>query len=118
MDNYPLPTELASSPFIRSIPPDLDNTHACETAIGYKFSDPWLLWEALQAPRSWPCLQLIPRYEKGNMRLAIVGDRILDFLLALKWYPTYQKRGMCNPTILLIYTCCNISKGSRVCMLN
>lgn len=92
MEQHPLPTELASCPFQHVLSANLDNTHACEDAIGYKFHNPWLLWEALQAAGSPVCQLNIPRYEEGNMRLAIVGDRILDLLLALSWYPTYQKR--------------------------
>lgn len=94
MEQHPLPPDLACSPFQHTLATNLDKTHACEAAIGYKFQDPWLLWEALQADGS-PVAHLgIPRYEAGNMRLAIVGDRILDLLLALHWYPTGQKRGM------------------------
>ncbi|CAO1596811.1 MAG: hypothetical protein LQ349_001584 [Xanthoria aureola] len=92
MEQHPLPPDLACSPFQHTLATNLDKTHACEAAIGYKFQDPWLLWEALQADGS-PVAHLgIPRYEAGNMRLAIVGDRILDLLLALHWYPTGQKR--------------------------
>ncbi|KAL8932492.1 MAG: hypothetical protein Q9216_006814 [Gyalolechia sp. 2 TL-2023] len=36
----------------------------------------------------------MPRYVEGNRRLAIVGDMILDLLLALKWYPTWSNRGV------------------------
>ncbi|KAI4237253.1 MAG: hypothetical protein LQ349_002008 [Xanthoria aureola] len=92
METHPLPPDLASSPFHHTLAPSLNKTHACEAAIGYKFQDPWLLWEALQAAGP-PVSHLgIPRYEAGNLRLAIVGDRILDLLLALHWYPTGQKR--------------------------
>lgn len=78
-------------PSIR-INPDLIKTHACELLIGYQFREPLLLWEALQAIGSASGLPQMPRYEEGNMRLAIVGDRVLDLLLALKWYPTWDRR--------------------------
>lgn len=71
------------------INPDLLKTHSCERAIGYQFREPLLLWEALLAYEASPHL---PRYSEGNKRLAILGDRILDLLLALKWYPTWTPR--------------------------
>ncbi|KAL8718023.1 MAG: hypothetical protein Q9181_008244 [Wetmoreana brouardii] len=72
--------------------PDLTLTHACEATIGYRFHKPTLLWEALQADGSVIYSSGSPRYEEGNKRLAIVGDKILDFLLSLKWYHTWEKR--------------------------
>ncbi|KAL8742475.1 MAG: hypothetical protein Q9184_008251 [Pyrenodesmia sp. 2 TL-2023] len=74
------------------INPELIKTHACELLIGYQFKEPLLLWEALQAMGSAYDMPQMPRYDDGNMRLAIVGDRVLDLLLALKWYPSWQPR--------------------------
>ena len=71
--------------------PDILKAQACERAIGYQFHEPLLLWEALQT--EGPYTQL-PRYLEGNKRLAILGDKILDLLLALKWYPTWATRRM------------------------
>lgn len=75
------------------INPELIKTHACELLIGYQFKEPLLLWEALQALGTAYDMPQMPRYDDGNTRLAIVGDRVLDLLLALKWYPTWQPRG-------------------------
>lgn len=75
------------------INPELIKTHACERLIGYQFKEPLLLWEALQVMGTAYDMPQMPRYDDGNMRLAIVGDRVLDLLLALKWYPTWQARG-------------------------
>ncbi len=75
------------------INPELIKTHACERLIGYQFKEPLLLWEALQAMGTAYDMPQMPRYDDGNMRLAIVGDRVLDLLLALKWYPTWRARG-------------------------
>lgn len=72
------------------IDPGLAKTHACEQVIGYQFHEPLLLWEALQAYNTHAHL---PRYVEGNKRLAIIGDYVLDLLLALKWYPTWANRG-------------------------
>lgn len=73
-------------------PLDLSQVHDCQEAIGYTFQDELLLWEALQASGSLICHGTIPRYRAGNTRLAIVGDKLLDLLLSLEWYPTWHDR--------------------------
>lgn len=75
---------------------DLRDTRACEEVIGYTFHIPLLLWEALQADGSFPCTYLQGRYAVGNKRLTIVGDRVLDLLLARKWYYTMLERCTCD----------------------
>ncbi|KAL8704713.1 MAG: hypothetical protein Q9201_002137 [Fulgogasparrea decipioides] len=70
------------------------STHACEKKIGYKFKDPLLLFEALQSQGSWTAVTSGPRLAEGNKRLAVLGDKVLDLLLAMKWYPTWEKRGI------------------------
>ncbi len=67
---------------------DLAHTHECEKTIGYTFQQPMLLWQALSAAGSYNMEANSANYGGGNKRLAIVGDRILDLLLALEWYPT------------------------------
>ncbi|KAL9580774.1 MAG: hypothetical protein Q9212_004300 [Teloschistes hypoglaucus] len=69
---------------------NLTLTHKCESEIGYTFREPMLLWEALQAPGAYVTFCQVPRYREAHKRLAIVGDKVLDFLLSLKWYPTWQ----------------------------
>ncbi|KAL8867536.1 MAG: hypothetical protein Q9174_005603 [Haloplaca sp. 1 TL-2023] len=72
----------------------LSFVHACEAKIGYDFKQPLLLWEALQADGANPVL-LAPRlFPQGHKRLAIIGDKLLDILLATKWYPTMQVTGI------------------------
>ncbi|KAI4237827.1 MAG: hypothetical protein L6R40_005852 [Gallowayella cf. fulva] len=88
----PLPDPAPPGDLARRLAPNLVKTHACEEVLGYRFRNPWLLWETLQANGSLVCFMSLPRYEEGNMRLAILGDKILDFLLAMKWYPTFEKR--------------------------
>lgn len=73
--------------------PDLTLPHACERLIGYTFQDSMYLWEALQALGSTYCLTgTQPRLESGNERLAVIGYRVLELLLALNWYPTWQDK--------------------------
>lgn len=88
-----------SSAMASSYPSNPEPTHACQQTIGYTFQDPTLLWEALQADGSIACLGATGRFESGNKRLAIVGDRVLDLMLSLKWYPTWQDRGMFESVI-------------------
>lgn len=73
--------------------PSLNKTHACEQLLGYQFREPLLLWEALQVGYATESLPQMPRYVEGNKRLAIVGDRVLELLVAIKWYPTWGNRG-------------------------
>ncbi len=74
---------------------DLTKTKACQEIIGYRFCDPTLLWEALQAKGSYTCAMLDEqatnsRYKAGNRRLAIVGDEVMNVLLSEKWYRSYE----------------------------
>lgn len=50
---------------------------AAQSAINYRFKQPGLLWEALQAAGSSATLP------EGNKQLAIIGDKLLGFHLAL-----------------------------------
>lgn len=50
---------------------------AAQAAIGYRFRQPALLWEALQAAGSSAARP------EGNKQLALVGDKLLAFHLAL-----------------------------------
>ncbi|KAL8994158.1 MAG: hypothetical protein Q9188_007146, partial [Gyalolechia gomerana] len=77
---------------LNTFTPDLTATHACEAILGYTFHHPLHLYEALLASGSALTLGPHPRFRSGNKRLAIIGDRILDLLLSLAWYPTGEER--------------------------
>lgn len=72
-------------------------TRRCEKVIEYAFQNPLLLWEALQAGGSPLCQGPEPRYASGNKRPVIVGDKVLDMLLAFKRYPTWTDREQLDP---------------------
>ncbi|KAI4184248.1 MAG: hypothetical protein L6R41_004880 [Letrouitia leprolyta] len=72
--------------------PDLPTIHACEVVLGYTFHNPFYLQEALLAAGSHLTFGPHPRFRSGNKRLAIIGDRVLDLLLSLQWYPTWEER--------------------------
>ena len=73
---------------------DLSQAHACEAKIGYVFKEPWLLWEALLADGAPAVLLSLGALRGGHKRLAIIGDKVLDLLLPVKWYPTLKDTGM------------------------
>ncbi|KAL8769521.1 MAG: hypothetical protein Q9209_004582 [Squamulea sp. 1 TL-2023] len=64
-----------------------------EAIIGYTFNDKFLLWEALQAAGSNVSIAGTRTITDGNKRLAVVGDKILELVLAERWYGSGQVRG-------------------------
>lgn len=62
--------------------------------IGYNFTDPFILWEALQAAGSGNTFAGNRRFPEGNKRLAVLGDTILQLVLVRDWYETALVRGI------------------------
>lgn len=81
-------------------------THGVETIIGYNFSDPLILLEALQAAGSTVRSAGTRHFPDGNKRLAVLGDTILKLVLVSEWYDSADGRGMldfpCSDAWLLI----------------
>lgn len=71
----------------------LNITGAVENIIGYSFSDPLILWEALQAAGGARDAGT-RRFPDGNKRLAVLGDTILKLVLVSEWYDSADARGM------------------------
>ena len=65
-----------------------------EAIIGYTFSDPLILWEALQAAGSPNRSAGTRRFPDGNKRLAVLGDTVLKLVLVGEWYDSGDARGM------------------------
>ncbi|KAL8861713.1 MAG: hypothetical protein Q9178_001914 [Gyalolechia marmorata] len=63
-----------------------------EPLIGYAFQDRFLLWEALQAAGSSVFRAGDRTIPNGNKRLALLGDTILQLVLAEQWYAGGQAR--------------------------
>lgn len=62
--------------------------------LEYTFTDPLLAWESLQLAGNGNVSLAPGRFAmEGNKRLAIVGDAIIDAILARKWYSTDQGVG-------------------------
>ncbi len=62
------------------------------TTIGYTFSDPLILWEALNAAGSNVVSAGGRRVFDGNKRLALLCDAVLKTALLDVWYPTSENR--------------------------
>lgn len=69
-------------------------TRGAEIIIGYSFTDPLILWEALQAAGSGVTSAGTRRFPDGNKRLAVLGDTILELVLVEEWYDSADVRGM------------------------
>lgn len=69
--------------------------HRCEQQLGYQSQNSSLLWEALYCndPNYHAAIRKGGRLADGNKRLALVGDRVLDLMLTMKWYHTWEDRG-------------------------
>ena len=67
--------------------------HAVETLVRYRFHNPALLWEALQGPSIMIDIagERVP--PDGNKQLAIVGDAVMQLVLAETWYPGKTNKG-------------------------
>ncbi|KAI9870795.1 MAG: hypothetical protein M1823_008637, partial [Watsoniomyces obsoletus] len=58
---------------------------ALESIIDYSFADSNIAWEALQLPGNGFSID-------GNRRLAVIGDLIIDMILAQQWYSSGADR--------------------------
>lgn len=66
---------------------------AVESIIQYKFTNSSLLWEALHTNSQHPTIGGQPIPPDGNKRLAIVGDAVMQLVLAADWYRGSTNRG-------------------------
>lgn len=65
-----------------------------EEVIGYSFKNKLIAWEALHVPKSGVTHSGTRLIVDGNKRLAQIGDKAADLILAHVWYPTHDARGM------------------------
>ena len=72
----------------------LGTAREVESIIGYTFTDPFTLWEALQAAGSGNTSAGLRRFPNGNKRLAVLGDTILQLVLVKDWYDSTDARGL------------------------
>lgn len=71
-----------------------NTTRQVEVIIAYTFTDPLILWEALQAAGSTVRSAGTRRFPDGNKRLAVLGDTVLKLVLVGEWYDSLDARGM------------------------
>jgi hypothetical protein len=75
---------------------------ACEELLVHTFGNKDTIWEALEIGGNGKrCLP------EGNKRIAIVGDRVLDLVLAEEWHARDERR--CTAAIKLATTHTNTS---------
>lgn len=79
----------------------MTSIHGVEDIIGYHFTNPSMIWEALQAAGSPVYVIGNRRLVDGNKRLALLGDTVLQLALAETWLDANEPRGNEeNPTEL------------------
>jgi hypothetical protein len=81
--------------------PNMPNVITAEFITSYQFRNPYLLFEALQAPGSGVQIVSGRILHRGNESLAIVGDAALTSVLSTKWYREAPSRatGKGKPSI-------------------
>lgn len=62
--------------------------------IGYRFREQLILWEAMQAAGSNVRSAGDRVFVDGNKRLAVIGDTVLQLVLAERWYSGGSVRGV------------------------
>lgn len=74
---------------------DMDmNLEAVQDIIGYQFNERLILWEAMQAAGSMVRSAGGREFVDGNKRLAVIGDTVLQLVLAERWYGGGTSRGI------------------------
>ena len=72
---------------------------AVQDIIGYRFRERLILWEAMQAAGSNVRVAGGRKFVDGNKRLAVIGDTVLQLVLAEKWYSGVTSRGILDPLL-------------------
>ncbi|KAL8782088.1 MAG: hypothetical protein Q9213_005699 [Squamulea squamosa] len=85
-----------------STTPDFALVYECEGLLGYRFQDPLILWKALQTVTPPTTNNECPPIDNGNQRLAALGIRVLNLMIAAQWYS--QDMPMCKLKTASIYT--------------
>ena len=67
---------------------------AVQDIIGYQFTERLILWEAMQAAGSTVRFAGGRELVDGNKRLAVIGDTVLQLVLAETWYGGSTSRGI------------------------
>lgn len=84
-----------------------------EAIIGYTFSDPLILWEALQAAGSPNRSAGTRRFPDGNKRLAVLGDTVLKLVLVGEWYDSGDARGRASDIVQQVGSNANLDRVGR-----
>ena len=71
----------------------ISSTQGVSVLIAYPIREPFIFWEALNAPGSGITSIGTRRFPDGNKRLAMLGDAVLKSALLQDWYVGSQARG-------------------------
>ena len=67
---------------------------ACEQILDSRFNDFTLCWEALQVAGSGVRRAGGRNIDKGNQRMAVLGDTVLKAALCEKWWASNESKGI------------------------
>lgn len=73
----------------------------CEQKIGHIFKNRHVCWEALQVAGSGITSSGGRVFQKGNQRLAIQGDIVMNLILVTEWYRSSASKGEPLPAWML-----------------
>lgn len=90
-----------------------NTTRQVEVIIAYTFTDPLILWEALQAAGSTVRSAGTRRFPDGNKRLAVLGDTVLKLVLVGEWYDSPDARGRASDILQQVGSNANLDRVGR-----
>ena len=79
---------------------------AVQNIIEYRFKEQLILWEAMQAAGSNVRSAGDRKFLDGNKRLAVIGDTVLQLVLAEKWYSGGTVRGILDGMCTKVWISC------------
>ncbi|KAL9070902.1 MAG: hypothetical protein Q9161_004544 [Pseudevernia consocians] len=86
---------------------------AVQDIIGYRFKERLILWEAMQAAGSNVRYAGDREIMDGNKRLAVIGDTVLQLVLAEQWYNGGTSREQFNQTLSQVASNANLDRIGR-----
>lgn len=86
---------------------------AVQGIIGYQFRGRLILWEAMQAAGSNVRSVGGREFVDGNKRLAVIGDTVLQLVLAEQWYSGGTSRERFNQSLSQVASNANLDRVGR-----
>ncbi|KAL9137874.1 MAG: hypothetical protein Q9175_000901 [Cornicularia normoerica] len=86
---------------------------AVKDIIGYRFRERLILWEAMQAAGSNVRSAGDREFADGNKRLAVIGDTVLQLVLAEEWYSGGTVREQVSQALSQVASNANLDRIGR-----